>query len=115
LLWQILFLLLQFIFICALNKGMNDLIDSSSLRTLAEAGVVEQVRITGVPGGFTVVARYGISEKVLRAHRGNPRVFKSLDAAARYAKKLGFSHCVLDLSAPPGQEVGSSKTKRECV
>jgi hypothetical protein len=88
---------------------MNELIDSSSLRALAEAGAVEQLWIAGVPGGFTLVARYGISEKILRAYRGKVRVFKSLDAAARYAKRLGFSQCVLDLSAPLGEQAGSPK------
>ncbi|WP_049780743.1 hypothetical protein [Nitrosococcus halophilus] len=83
---------------------MAELIDASSLRVLAEAGAVEQIRIAGVPGGFAMVVRYGMSEKILRAQRGHARVFKSLDAAARFARKLGFSQCVLDLSSGYGNE-----------
>ncbi|ABA56553.1 conserved hypothetical protein (plasmid) [Nitrosococcus oceani ATCC 19707] len=83
---------------------MAESIDTPSLRVLAKVGAVEKVRIAGVPGGYAMVVCYGMSEKVLRVQRGPTRVFKSLDAAARFARGLGFSQCVLDLSDWPKSE-----------
>jgi hypothetical protein len=51
------------------------------LRVLTEAGAVQYAEAVGVPGGWVVHVKVGMTNRVMKPARGTtPRVFKSVDA-----------------------------------
>ena len=79
------------------------------LRELVEAGSVRSAAIIGLPGGYAVQVRYGISDRALAARTGEVRVFAKIDAAAKTLRGLGVVTAELDLS---GYSPGSVLSKR---
>ncbi len=79
------------------------------LRELVEAGSVRSAAIIGLPGGYAVQVRYGMSDRALAARTGEVRVFAKIDAAAKTLRGLGVVKAELDLS---GYAPGSVLSKR---
>ena len=79
------------------------------LRELVEAGSVRSAAIIGLPGGYAVQVRYGMSDRALAARTGEVRVFAKIDAAAKTLRGLGVVKAELDLS---GYSLGSVLSKR---
>ena len=79
------------------------------LRELVEAGSVRSAAIIGLPGGYAVQVRYGMSDRALAARTGEVRVFAKIDAAAKTLRGLGVVKAELDLS---GYSPGSLLSKR---
>ena len=79
------------------------------LRELVEAGSVRSAAIIGLPGGYAVQVRYGMSDRALAARTGEVRVFSKIDAAAKTLRDLGVVKAELDLS---GYSPGSVLSKR---
>ena len=79
------------------------------LRELVEAGSVRSAAIIGLPGGYAVQVRYGMSDRALAARTGEVRVFAKIDAAAKTLRDLGVVKAELDLS---GYSPGSVLSKR---
>jgi hypothetical protein len=71
---------------------------TSLLRGLAAAGSISNITARGVPGGFVLVIRVGLNESTLKAYRGKARLFRRLDAAAKYVKDLGLAHFEVEVS-----------------
>lgn len=65
--------------------------------------------IVGLPGGYAVQVRYGMSDRALAARTGEVRVFAKIDAAAKTLRDLGVVKAELDLS---GYSPGSVLSKR---
>ncbi len=75
---------------------MRDMINTPTLRALAEAGSIRSAQIVGVTGGFALVVKYGLIERKLEAKRGHLRLFRSLDTAAPYLRSLGITSFTVD-------------------
>jgi hypothetical protein len=78
-----LFLNLQ-IEVCA----MNQTIDTTTARRMAEAGAIRGVSIIGQPGGWSVMLKTGLLEKPLGGTKADrPRMWRSLDTLTAYLRK----------------------------
>ncbi|UWM79380.1 hypothetical protein N1937_29675 (plasmid) [Rhizobium sp. WSM4643] len=72
-------------------------IDHSTLSRLVEAGAVEAAHVVGKTGGWSVVIRYGKTERPLAAQRSRQvRVFKRMDSLVSYLKDVGISQFDVD-------------------
>lgn len=63
----------------------------TTLRDLVDAGTVRRVTLVGQRGGYAVLARYGTQKRTLAAKSGEPRLFASIDTAARVLRALGVA------------------------
>lgn len=68
-------------------------IDHSTLTRLVEAQAVRAAHVIGQPGGWSIVVKYGMTERALAARRtrGEVRIFKKLETLVGYLKELGVS------------------------
>lgn len=66
-------------------------IDHNALARLAEAGAVHGADVIGQLGGWSVVIKYGMTERALAARRGAVRIFKKFETLVVYLKGLGIS------------------------
>jgi len=73
-------------------------ISTKTLRELVEAGSIRSAVLIGVLGGISLKVRYGLVEKSLELDRGGVRVWRSLDAAAKFCRSLGLAQIELDLA-----------------
>ena len=72
-------------------------IDHSTLSRLVEAGAVDAAHVVGKTGGWSVVIRYGKSERPLAAQRSRQvRLFKRMDTLVSYLKDVGISQFDVD-------------------
>lgn len=67
-----------------------------TLRELIEAEYVRSACVVGRPGGFTISVRYNDTKKTLANSRGGLRTFASLNTAADFLRKLGFTKFEVD-------------------
>ena len=70
----------------------------ATLRELVEAGSVRSAAIIGLPGGYAVQVRYGMSDRALAARTGDVRIFSKIDGAAKTLRGLGVVKAELDTS-----------------
>ena len=62
-------------------------IDTAMAKHMVEAGAVRGVSIIGLPGGWSVMLKLGLSEKPLGTQRTDkPRLWRSLDSCMGYLK-----------------------------
>jgi hypothetical protein len=71
--------------------------DTPLLRQLIRSGKTGELVARGVPGGFVLMMRDGLTEDLLEAQRGGARKFKHLDALASYLQSLGASEFRVEL------------------
>jgi hypothetical protein len=70
---------------------MATAIQLASLRELVDAGAVRAATILGQKGGWAVLVRYGMTERMLAAkNTGHPRLFATLDGAAKVLREVGL-------------------------
>ncbi|PWF48556.1 antitoxin PaaA2 family protein [Massilia glaciei] len=75
-------------------------IDHATLTTLSKAGVVRSAHVVGQDGGWSVLVKYGMTERVLAAQRTHKvRVFRKLDTLVDYLKGVGISRFEVDALA----------------
>ena len=75
----------------------TDTIDHNTLARLVEAHAVRAARVIGQPGGWSVVVKYGTTERPLAASRSRQvRVFKKLETLVGYLKDIGVSRFDVD-------------------
>ena len=75
----------------------TETIDHNALTRLVEAGAVRETHVAGQPGGWSVVVRYGKTERPLAATRSREvRVFRKLETLVAYLRKVGISHFDVD-------------------
>lgn len=67
-------------------------IDHTTLSRLVEAGVVRGVDVIGHPGGWSVMVKYGMTERMLAARRGTVRSFRKFETLVAYLRPLGIVH-----------------------
>lgn len=75
-----------------------ELITSTTLKELADAGSIRHAVVVADPDGYAITVKYGLTERVVQARRGHVRRFKTIDAAAKALKALGIVRVELDLS-----------------
>jgi hypothetical protein len=66
------------------------LVNESTLRDLASAGVLEAVTAAPRAGGFEVRVKFGNAEPALGNAKGEPKLYASLDTIAAQLLKLGI-------------------------
>jgi len=77
----------------------EELIAPIALREFAAAGVVREAILLPTPEGWILRIRMGAQERTLRMRdEPRPRAFKTLDAAARLAHKLGVPRVLAELA-----------------
>jgi len=63
-------------------------IDTAMARRMVEAGAIRGAYIIGLPGGWSVMLKLGMTEKPLGTQRTDkPRMWRSLDTCMDYIKK----------------------------
>jgi hypothetical protein len=75
-----------------------ELVTLKTLKELSSAGAVRAAHAIATNGGFAVQFTYGMVTRTLQAKRGNPRIFKTLDAAAKTVRGVGVAHLNADLA-----------------
>ena len=81
----------------------------ATLRELVEAGSVRSAAIVGLPGGYAVQVRYGMSDRALAALTGDVRIFSKIDGAAKTLRGLGVVKAELDTSGYSPRSVLSKR------
>ncbi len=72
-------------------------IDHVTLTHLVEAGAVRAAHAIGQPGGWAVVVKYGMVERVLTAQRSRQvRLFKKMETLIGYLKDVGITRFDVD-------------------
>lgn len=71
-------------------------IREGTLRDLAAANTLNDVRLVGERGGFALSVRLGDGRVVLETVRGERRLFVSLNTAARFLGDLGVHRFEID-------------------
>ena len=72
--------------------------NEKTLRALIDAGAIRRVRIIADGARFHVEADTATGTILAATGRGAPRTFGTLDATARWMRKLGLGAAHLDLS-----------------
>lgn len=69
----------------------TETIDHAALKNLAEAGVVCSAHVVGTVGGWGILVKYGMTERVLAAQRSQQvRIFRKLETLVEYLKGVGI-------------------------
>jgi len=68
----------------------NDTIDHVTLQHLVAAGAVRGADVVGQSGGWEIVIKYGMVERVLAARRGAVRKFSRFETLVNYLKSIGI-------------------------
>lgn len=77
----------------------SEMITTKVLKELAAAGSIRSVVLVGVPGGVAIRAQYGMIERTLQTDLGHVRVFRTVDAAAKFVRhSLKIARAELDLA-----------------
>lgn len=72
-------------------------IDHTTLIKLAEAGVVRSAHVIGRDGGWGILVRYGMTERLLAAQRSQQvRIFRKLETLVEYLKGVGIPRFEVD-------------------
>jgi hypothetical protein len=66
-------------------------IDHTTFENLVEAGAVRGADVIGHPGGWSIVVRFGTTERTLAQRRGAVRSFRKMETLIRYLKDVGVS------------------------
>src|SRR5690242_4972758 len=85
----------------ATNQSSTGFISTPSLRTLVETGQLREVEVRAQPGGYIVLVKAGMLERVLKAQRSGARVFAKVDSAVRYLRELGIGRMTVDAADLP--------------
>ena len=76
----------------------DDLIHPAAAKELAQVGALREALCVPSKDGWHLVLKIGIRERTLRIHdAAKPRLFGSLDTAARMARRLGIPRLQVEL------------------
>ena len=88
-------------------------IDTAMARRMVEASAIRGASIIGVPGGWSVMLKLGLTEKALGSQRRDtPRLWRSLDTCIAYLRKDLHIARVDLLDASNHSEVDVSRSTR---
>lgn len=62
----------------------------AAAREFLDAGVLQGAQILGQPGGYLTLLNVGVRKRVLATKTGVPRLFGSIDAAAKVLRDIGL-------------------------
>ena len=85
----------------ATSQSNIGFISTPSLRTLVETGQLREVEVRAQPGGYIVLVKAGMLERVLKAQRSGARVFAKVDSAVRFLRELGIGRMTVDAADLP--------------
>lgn len=86
-------------------------IDHPTLARLAQAQAVRAAHVIGQPGGWSIIVKYGMTERLVSATRSREvRVFKKLETLVGYLKELGVSS--FDVNAADYDPAGGKTVAR---
>lgn len=89
---------------------MAETIDHGTLSRLVEAGAVKGAHIVGQTGGWTVMVRYGMTERPLAAQRSKAiRNFRKFETLVSYLRGIGIQRFDVDAA---NYDPASSTTTR---
>ena len=78
----------------------TETIDHRTLTELVGAQAVRAAHVVGQPGGWSIVVKYGMSERAVAASRSRQvRVFKKLETLVGYLKDIGLHRFDVDAAA----------------
>lgn len=88
-----------------------EIIDGKAVRTLVEAQAIRGATILGQAGGWTVLVRYGATERVIAAQRArHPRLWRNLNTAVAYVRdELGVPRFEVDTAAYDPASIGRKR------
>ena len=86
-------------------------IDHTTLSRLVEAGVVRGVDVIGHPGGWSVMVKYGMTERMLAARRGTVRSFRKFETLVAYLRPLGIVHMNVNAANLDPESFKSSRAR----
>lgn len=85
-------------------------IDHPTLIKMAEAGVVRSAHVVGQDGGWGLLVKYGMTERVLTAQRSQQvRIFRKLETLVQYLKAIGIPRFDVDAAGYEPSIVSGSK------
>jgi hypothetical protein len=74
----------------------TETIDQKTLFQLVAAGAVRGAHVVGHGSGWTIAARYGLTERFLSAKRGDVRVFRKLETLVSFLRDMGINRFEVD-------------------
>jgi hypothetical protein len=74
----------------------TETIDQKTLTQLVEAGAVRAAHVVGQGNGWTLAAKYGLTERFLSAKRGDVRVFRKLETLVSFLRDMGINSFDVD-------------------
>ncbi len=76
---------------------ITETIDHATLTKLTEAGIVCSAHVVGQQGGWGILVKYGMTERVLAAQRSHQmRIFRKLETLVEYLKGIGIPRFDVD-------------------
>ncbi len=93
-------------------------IDHTTFSRLVEAGAVRGAHVVGQPGGWSVIVKYGMTERALAAQRSRQvRVFRRMETLVTYLKGIGIQHFDVDAAdyAADGGKAHSRPDRAEAL
>jgi hypothetical protein len=78
------------------NAMATETIDQKTLSQLVEAGAVRAAHVVGHGNGWTIAAKYGVTERFLSAKRGDVRVFRKLETLVSFLRSMGINSFEVD-------------------
>lgn len=73
-------------------------ISLATLRELASSGAIRSYVLLGQVGGYTLSVRYGMTEQLLIAKRGEPRLFAKIETAFDLLRSLKVSNVEVSIA-----------------
>jgi hypothetical protein len=84
----------------------TETIDQKTLSQLVEEDAVRAAHVVGHGNGWTISARYGLTERFLATKRGDVRVFRKLETLVSFLRDMGISHFDVDAAGYDPQTAG---------
>ncbi len=75
------------------------MITAAVLKELSAAKSIRQTVIYPDENGYIFTVKIGVAERILRTQRNNqPRIFKTVEPALRFADSIGLSRVMVELA-----------------